>query len=57
MSSAFPSLVLTLVFCMVANSFGEWYAERVNLVPEVGGRLSLIVAAVVVLALAAITIA
>ena len=56
MSSAFPSLVLTLVFCMVANSFGEWYAERVNLVPEVGGRLSLILAAVVVVALAAITI-
>ena len=56
MSSAFPSLVLTLVFCMVANSFGEWCAERVNLIPEVGGRLSLILAAMVVLALAVVTI-
>ena len=30
MSTTFPSLLLTLLFCLVANSFGEWYAERVN---------------------------
>ena len=57
MSSAFPSLFLALVFCLVANSFGEWFAERLNQVPEVGGRLALIVATVVVLALATIAIA
>ena len=56
MSTTFPSLLLTLLFCLVANSFGEWYAERVNRVPEAGGRLAVILAAVMVLALAAITI-
>ncbi len=57
MSTPVPSLLLTLVFCLVAGSFGEWCAERLKEVPDVGGKLALLVAAMMVLALATISIA
>jgi len=57
MSIAVPSLLLTLIFCLVADSFGGWCAERLKEVPDIGGRLALLVAAMMVLALATISIA